>query len=229
MKESILTLDEAARLTELDEEAVLAWTKAGFLPPLGYTDEQRPFFAQEVVKKLEHLKHLQEIGYREDEIKKILRKVGWPESQETSARQAKEELLTVGSLAEQVGVSPRTIKHWEDKGILEADMRSEGGFRLYRTYYVFFCKLIQDLQLFGYSLEEIKQISDYFRLFDKIRRDQEEHSSEQTVSYLEEMLDEIERLYQKIDQLKSGISRWEELLKKHKKQIIQLKNRYTGK
>ena len=39
--------------------------------------------------------------------------------------------LTVGNLADKIGVSPRTIKHWEDKGIIEPDMRSDGGFRLY--------------------------------------------------------------------------------------------------
>ncbi len=44
-------------------------------------------------------------------------------------------------------------------------MRSEGGFRLYSKGYVHLCKLIQDLQLFGYTLEEIKAISDYFRDF----------------------------------------------------------------
>jgi len=64
--------------------------------------------------------------------------------------------LTIGGLAKRVGVSARNIKHWEDKGIIEPDMRSEGGFRLYSQVFVYLCDLIKDLQLFGYKTGEKK-------------------------------------------------------------------------
>ncbi|MCK7489606.1 MAG: MerR family DNA-binding transcriptional regulator [Anaerotruncus sp.] len=41
-------------------------------------------------------------------------------------RRRRTSFLTVGNLAERSGVSPRTIKHWEDKGIIEPDMRTRG-------------------------------------------------------------------------------------------------------
>ena len=71
----------------------------------------------------------------------------------------------MGALAEKVGVSPRTIKHWEDMGIIEPNMRSEGGFRYYSDAYIYLCNLIKDLQLFNYSLVDIKMISDLFRYY----------------------------------------------------------------
>ena len=58
-----------------------------------------------------------------------------------------DQYITISSLAEQVGVSPRTIKHWEEKGIIESEMRSAGGFRLYSQIYVYMCKLVKDLQI----------------------------------------------------------------------------------
>jgi DNA-binding transcriptional MerR regulator len=135
------------------------------------------------------------------------------------------EFLTVGDLAELVGVSPRAIKHWEEKGIIEPDMRSEGGFRLYADAYVYFCELIKDLQLFGYSLEEIKEISDYFRAFLSIKDDLEVYSKEETEAKLEEMLDRIRIFDEKAGLLKQGIARWEDLLKKKKKEIMTLRTR----
>jgi DNA-binding transcriptional MerR regulator len=124
-----------------------------------------------------------------------------------------------------VGVSSRTIKHWEDKGIIESDMRSEGGFRLYSEVYIYLCKLIKDLQLFGYSLEEIKEISDLFRDFLTIDEGIEKQSVRHNEEKLNKMLEKIKELYQKIDLFKKGIERWEELLNKNKKEILSLKQR----
>ncbi|MBU1185757.1 MAG: MerR family transcriptional regulator, partial [Acidobacteria bacterium] len=132
--------------------------------------------------------------------------------------------LTVGSLAELVGVSPRTIKYWEDKGIIEAELRSEGGFRLFPEAYVFICQLIKDLQLFGYSLEDIKSIADLFREFLVLNGHPEFYPPPATQEKLEEMLQSIHSMQNKMEQFKKGIVRWEDLLKKKQKEIIQLRN-----
>ena len=113
---------------------------------------------------------------------KIIKKVGLPAAAgDTKKKPAdKTNYLTVGNLAEKLDVSPRTIKHWEEKGIIEADLRSQGGFRLYRDYYILLCNLIKDLQLFGYSLDEIKKVSDYFRTFIGIRDNPDELPPEES-------------------------------------------------
>jgi DNA-binding transcriptional MerR regulator len=121
-----------------------------------------------------------------------------------------------------VGISTRTIKHWEDIGIIAPDMWSEAGFRLYSDSYIFLCSLIKDLQLFGYSLEEIKQISDYFRDFWDISQGRDQYSREETVEKLQQMVVAIDTLFDKMHQFRNGIDRWEKLLKKKKSEIRRL-------
>ncbi|TFG58331.1 MAG: MerR family transcriptional regulator, partial [Candidatus Aminicenantes bacterium] len=135
------------------------------------------------------------------------------------------------NLAERSGVSPRTIKHWEDKGIIEPDMRTEGGFRLYPESYVFLCQLIRDLQLFGYTLEEVKSVSDDARTLLAIEADPDSLPRAEVEKKLEAMLAAIQALYDKMKLLEEGIERWKDLLKKKKKDVLALKskNRRRGK
>ncbi len=231
MQNSIYTLKEILETTETQEKDFLEWKEAGLIEPIGQAGESTSYYDNETIERIRHIKQFAHMGYSTDEIRKILRKVGIPTANKDGRNNGaeREHLLTVGTLAEQAGISSRTIKHWEEKGIIEPDMRSQGGFRLYKEYYVYFCKLIQDLQLFGYSLDEIKRISDFFRDFVAIRNNPDTHPPEDTQQRLQAMQNEISRLFEKTAQLKEGISRWEELLRKHKKQIINLQNKNSKK
>ncbi len=226
---TVFTAGELAERAGIEQDTLDRWVDAGLVQPDGRGSTGVPFFSESVIERIGHIRRFLEMGYREEEIAKILRKVGLPEEgRRRGGRSETENLLTVGALAESVGVSPRTIKHWEDKGIIEADARSEGGFRLYQEHYVYLCHLIQDLQLFGYSLDEIKQISDYFRDFMVLRDALTQYSADEAEQKLGEMLAEIDNLFQTTAQLRSGIERWEKLLNKHKKLIAELR-RKNGK
>jgi DNA-binding transcriptional MerR regulator len=226
---TVFTAGELAERAGIDQDTLDRWVDAGLVQPDGRGSTGVPFFSESVIERIGHIRRFLEMGYGEEEIAKILRKVGLPEEgRRRGGRSEAENLLTVGALAESVGVSPRTIKHWEDKGIIEADARSEGGFRLYQEHYVYLCHLIQDLQLFGYSLDQIKQISDYFRDFMVLRDDLTQYSADEAERKLGEMLAEIDNLFQTTAQLRSGIERWEKLLNKHKKLIADLR-RKNGK
>jgi DNA-binding transcriptional MerR regulator len=223
---TVFTAGELAERAGIDQDTLDRWVDAGLVQPDGRGSTGVPFFSESVIERIGHIRRFLEMGYGEEEIAKILRKVGLPEEgRRRGDRSDAENLLTVGALAESVGVSPRTIKHWEDKGIIEADARSEGGFRLYQEHYVYLCHLIQDLQLFGYSLDQIKQISDYFRDFMVLRDDLTQYSADEAERKLGEMLAEIDNLFQTTAQLRSGIERWEKLLNKHKKLIADLRRK----
>ncbi|MFO7780598.1 MAG: MerR family transcriptional regulator [Spirochaetia bacterium] len=226
---TVFTAGELAERAGIDQDTLDRWVDAGLVQPDGRGSTGVPFFSESVIDRIGHIRRFLEMGYGEEEIAKILRKVGLPEEgRRRGGRSETENLLTVGALAESVGVSPRTIKHWEDKGIIEADARSEGGFRLYQEHYVYLCHLIQDLQLFGYSLDQIKQISDYFRDFMVLRDDLTQYPADEAERKLGEMLAEIDNLFQTTAQLRSGIERWEKLLNKHRKLIADLR-RKNGK
>mgnify|MGYP006273931541 CR=1 FL=1 len=221
---ALLTSGELSERTEIDQETLERWVEQGLLQPRGRGSSGAPFFGDETVDRITRIEQLLEMGYDEEGVAKILRKVGLPENSRSDKEQGSaESLLTVGALAESVGVSPRTIKHWEEKGIIEADTRSEGGFRLFKSNYVYLCHLIQDLQLFGYSLDDIQQISDYFRDFVVMRDNVSRYPPEEADARLRGMLEEIEKLFETTRKLRNGIDRWEKLLNKHRRLIADIK------
>ena len=225
MNNSIFVRNEFIEQVSISEDSLAEWEKLKLIRPVGFTEDQTPFYSQATIERIEHIQKLVELGYGLEEIQKIIKKIGLPKTSGKSDKAQLEQYLTVGNLAERVGVSPRTIKHWEDKGIIEADMRSEGGFRLYSEPYVFLCKLIRDLQLFGYTLEEIKTISDYFRDFLALQDNLDTIPKEEAAGKLDVISQEITVLFEKINLLKEGIQRWEDLLKKKRKEISALKTR----
>jgi len=225
MGNNILILHEFSEKAKIAETVLEEWQKYNLIKPIGFTEDKTPLYSEESLDKVIQIKKFQGMGYELEEIQKIFKKVGLPKSVSTGIeRSGKNQFLTIGNLAEHVGVSTRTIKHWEDKGIIVPDTRSEGGFRLYSKGYIYLCKLIKDLQLFGYSLEEIKKVSDYFREFLDLQKDLNQFSKSEVDLKLNTMLQEIQVLFDKMKNLKEGIQRWEDLLKKKRREIINMKN-----
>jgi DNA-binding transcriptional MerR regulator len=224
MEKTVFTQDEFLLKAGISREALTEWMKWKLVRPVGFTDEQLPLFSEVALARTAHIRKLAELGYDLEETQKIIKKVGLPQKKTgEKASSEKDRYLTVGDLAERSGVSPRTIKHWEDKGIIEPDMRSEGGFRLYSEAYIHLCQLIRDLQLFGYALEEIKGASGHFRDLMTVRADIEALSKADVEAKLEAMLGDIQAFFEKMELLKEGIARWDKLLRKEKKDILNLK------
>lgn len=70
-----------------------------------------------------------------------------------------EAYLQIGEVAERTGVTQRTLRFYEEKGLLRSPTRMEGGFRLYSEDDVRRVKHIRRLQdLLGVSLAEIKEM-----------------------------------------------------------------------
>lgn len=67
-----------------------------------------------------------------------------------------EDLISIGRLAAQTGVSSRTIRYYEELGILPEPPRSAGGTRKYPKEYRFYIEGALALKELGFSLEEIK-------------------------------------------------------------------------
>lgn len=223
MKENVFLKDEITRKTSVSSDLLDQFDKLKIIVPAGFTEDRVPFYSEDVIRHINYVKKLLEMGYGMEEIEKIVKKVGLPRvSGATGKGAVSKNYLTVGGLADSVGVSVRTIKHWEEKGIIEAEMRTDGGFRLYPELYIYLCKLVKDLQLFGYTLEQIKTISDYFRNFLKIKADLKAFPADITQQKLEDMINEIKSLRERMSLLSEGIERWEELVSKKYREILHL-------
>jgi DNA-binding transcriptional MerR regulator len=219
MAAPIYTENELIKQCPVSEDDFGEFRKYGLISPILKNDsgtELYPAHSLEILKKLRQLKSM---GYATGEISRIAKKVGLPLELPQENSDNGKKYITVGTLADHIGVNARTIKHWEDKGIIYPDARSEGGFRLYQEAYVYLGKLILDLQTFGYTLDEIKRIADMFRDFVTIRNKPDTYPPAERVEKLDDMLVEIEKLNVKMNALKEGIVRWEDLLKKKSKEI----------
>ncbi|MCK5738339.1 MerR family transcriptional regulator [bacterium] len=225
MKETIYTKEIFIQELEISAENLREWEKHKLLKPFGFSDDKTALYSTDEAERVEQIKKFQELGYTVSEIQKIIRKIGLPKSRgNDSEKKELRQFLTVGNLAERVGVSPRTIKHWENKGIIEPDMRSEGGFRLYSEFYVEICRLVLDLQLFGYSLDAIKTLADEFRSFYAYQLNQDLLAPQPAQQKLNIWSESVSDILNQFMLFKKGIQRWEDLLKKKKKELRALGN-----
>jgi DNA-binding transcriptional MerR regulator len=66
--------------------------------------------------------------------------------------------MRIGEFAEQAGVTPRTIRYYEDLGLLGPSQREGQGFRYYTETELGRLKKIEALKQLGLSLEEIGEV-----------------------------------------------------------------------
>jgi DNA-binding transcriptional MerR regulator len=64
----------------------------------------------------------------------------------------------IGELASKVGVTERTIRYYEERGLLESVKRLDGGQRVYTDDDVRRLKFIQKLKVLGLTLAEMQEL-----------------------------------------------------------------------
>jgi DNA-binding transcriptional MerR regulator len=81
-----------------------------------------------------------------------------------------EPTLQIGEVAERTGVTQRTLRFYEEKGLLKPPSRMDGGFRLYSEEDVKRVDKIRRLQeLLGVSLADIKEMVEAEQVLREIR------------------------------------------------------------
>lgn len=68
--------------------------------------------------------------------------------------------MHIGELAEKSKMSLRTIRHYDDVGLLKPSARSDGGFRLYTVGDLERLLMIRQVKALGFSLDEMAHILD---------------------------------------------------------------------
>jgi len=71
-----------------------------------------------------------------------------------------QKFLRIGDIAKSTGTTLRTIRYYEELGMVTPKVRTKGGFRLYTEDEVEMVHLIRSLQLLDFPLSEIKSMFD---------------------------------------------------------------------
>ena len=117
--------------------------------------------------------------------------------------------LQIGEVAERTGVTQRTLRFYEEKGLLTPPTRMEGGFRLYSEDDVRRVEQIKQLQkLLGLPLAEIKELIEAEEIKSQIRaeysRDADaEQKRRQLLAVIEVTEKQHAIIRQKVEQLQT--------------------------
>ena len=66
--------------------------------------------------------------------------------------------MQIGEVAEQTGLSLRTIRYYEEVGLVSPSSRTSGGFRLYSDTDVARLQLVRRMKPLDFSLEEMRDV-----------------------------------------------------------------------
>jgi DNA-binding transcriptional MerR regulator len=85
-------------------------------------------------------------------------------------RARNEPCLQIGEVADRTGVTQRTLRFYEERGLLRPPSRMDGGFRLYSEDDVARVEQIKRLQnLLGLTLAEIKEMVEAEEVMEELR------------------------------------------------------------
>ncbi|MCC9738469.1 MerR family transcriptional regulator [Streptomyces sp. MNU89] len=69
-----------------------------------------------------------------------------------------DRLMRIGEVSERTGLSLRTIRHYEEVGVVAPSERSLGGFRLYTEAEVRRLALVRRMRPLGFCLEDVRAL-----------------------------------------------------------------------
>ncbi len=94
------------------------------------------------------------------------------EATATAARVVTSPTLRIGEVAKATGLTTRTLRYWEQLGLLSPCGHRGGGERLYDDTAIERTTRIRELQdLLGFSLAEVKAVLDTEDVLERIRND----------------------------------------------------------
>ena len=114
-----------------------------------------------------------------------------------------EPLKQIGSVAKQSGIPIKTIRYYEELGLLKALGRTEGGYRLFNSDVLTHLKFIKRAQSLGLSLLEIKEFLEVHEKGD-LPCDHIKVKLEDKVAAIEQQIRDLQILKQELDGILSG-------------------------
>ncbi|MBA2618402.1 MAG: MerR family transcriptional regulator [Rubrobacter sp.] len=125
--------------------------------------------------------------------------------------QGPKDLSQIGGVAERLGVSTRTIKYYEELGLVSPENHSPGGFRLYNASDIERLQRILRLKGMGFSLAAVRE---FLAVRDAAQEATRERVLAETTEHLRSREREVdERIAKTREDLKNAEALREELLR----------------
>lgn len=133
-------------------------------------------------------------------------------------KEKEEKFIQIGELAKKTKVTPRTIKHYEEKGLLMPFKKTRGGFRLYQNDKVELVERIRRLKKAGFSLSEVKEIEEINGIAEEenILEKVDENELDKMITFLEFQLEKTEERLNETIKVKKGLEKVIEFLEKRR-------------
>jgi DNA-binding transcriptional MerR regulator len=104
-----------------------------------------------------------------------------------------QELLTIGELAQRTGASVRSIRHYDEHGLL-ASVRASNGYRMFPDKAVTQVKQIQRMIATGFTIDDIRGFPDCMLLIEGARScDQISDVQRQRLEAIDRQIADLER------------------------------------
>ncbi len=89
----------------------------------------------------------------------------------------------IGEVAEQTGLSIRSLRHWDEVGVVSPSVDTPGGFRLYSDADVERILLVRRMKPLDFTLEDLKEFLD---AADRLRGDAGDGQASATIARFED-------------------------------------------
>lgn len=109
-------------------------------------------------------------------------------------------MFRIGELAKLADVTPDTIRYYEKQQMMEHEIRTEGGFRLYSDNDLRRLKFIRHARQLGFTLESIRELL-------SIRIDPENHTCQESKSIVQERLSEVEARIEELQVIRRSLQK----------------------
>lgn len=114
-----------------------------------------------------------------------------------------EDLVQIGELAKQLGITSRTIRYYEEIGLMGLSKRVGTGARLYNRDDIRRLKFILKLKELGISLKEMQELAESYDAHNKAYETQEKQFDTITFKLIEILDRNIHKVDEKISKLSS--------------------------
>lgn len=109
-------------------------------------------------------------------------------------------MYRIGELAKLANVTPDTIRYYEKQQMIDHEVRTEGGFRLYTDNDLQRLRFIRYARQLGFPLDSIRELL-------SIRIDPAHHTCQESKSIVQARLDEVEARIQELQTMQRSLQR----------------------